>query len=137
MKKAETFIPYVLEPGYGVVMVEVTPCAKCAKQTLVIENAWRTPGYFRASRAEQMKRAGWVDRSSVTDAQGGTLCVECAPEAGAFVCVLCKQSRTGEPKESYGDPPERLCVTCFETVTAKVWVETCEALHEDHRYDFE
>lgn len=133
----ETFVPYVLAPGFGVVMVELNICTRCERQTLAIENGWKTPAYYKAARVAQMKRAGWVDRAYATTADEGTLCVECAPVAAAFKCSLCEKERHGKPEESYGDPPEFLCTPCFETVPAKVWHEKSEALREAHRYDFE
>lgn len=135
--KAEAFTPHVLEPGYGVVMVEIKPCAKCGRQTLAIENGWKCPAYWKAARAEQMRRAGWVDRAPVTDRMAQTLCVECAPDGAVFTCALCKQERHGAPEDVFGDPPEFLCVPCFETVTAKVWAAKEDELREAHRYDFE
>jgi hypothetical protein len=133
----ETFTPYVLTPGFGVVMVEVAICTKCERQTLTIENGWKCPPYYKAARAAQMKRAGWVDRAYATTAEGAVLCVECAPVAAAFKCALCQKQRHGKPQDSYGDPAEHLCTPCFETVPAKVWAEKTDELYKEHRYDFE
>lgn len=135
--KAITFVPQILEEGYGIVLVQVGRCANCQKTTIAAGSAREFPAFWLAGRKEQLRRADWREKSVVTNANGEPLCVDCAPTAGAFRCALCEQDRKGDPQESFGDPPEHLCTPCYETVPAKTWDETARRLREEHRYDFE
>jgi len=95
-------------------------------------------GWIGESIDDQLQRAGWRKRVYV----GGDheyLCAACVARGeGGFTCALCGQKRQlRESYRSFGGPPEHLCVTCYETVSAKVWEQTIEQLREAHRYDYE
>lgn len=67
------------------------------------------------------------------------LCAECE-QAGLqrFTCAGCHQERDStEVQRSFGDPPERLCATCYATMTARDWDTLVDRLEEEHRWDFE
>jgi hypothetical protein len=67
------------------------------------------------------------------------ICKDCEKSGKAdFLCVMCESRKhTGKIKESFGDPPEYLCIDCYETATAKKWEEAVEELNQIHRYDFD
>lgn len=87
----------------------------------------------------QLARASIMLRSTALDADGNTLCLECAKQGKAtFVCALCKQVRTSDEQQFHvGDPQECLCRICYETVPAKTWDTKVEQLHTDHIYDYD
>jgi len=134
--KAASFVPQVLEEGYGVVLVKIGRCANCHKVTIATGKGYDFPAFWKAGRREQLQRADWREKSFVTNASGQTLCVDCGKTGGAFRCEICKQERKGEPEESFGDPPDYLCKPCFETVPARVWADAVKRLEEEHRWDF-
>ena len=136
MSKPEDFVPTVLAPGYGVVLVAVEECAKCSRTMIATGLGRDFPAFWKAGRIEQIKRADWREKSYVSDADGGALCSECATMYGAFRCDLCTQIRRGKPEETFGDGGY-LCVPCFETVPAKTWAEAAKRLDDEHRYDFD
>ncbi len=89
--------------------------------------------------AAQCQRGGFCLRSDIQDKYYQFICGDCAVAGKAtFVCAHCHNERkTNEIKESVGEPPERLCLTCFKTVTAEVWLNKLEELTEEHRYDYD
>jgi hypothetical protein len=135
--KAKHFVPSVIEEGYGIVCVAIGQCSNCERPTIATGSGAAFPAFWQAGRAEQLKRADWKEASWSKTAKGLPLCKECAPKAAAFTCALCKQARTGEPEESFGDPAEYLCAPCYETVPAKVWDAKSKELSDKHQYDFE
>ncbi len=134
--KAASFVPQLLEEGYGIVLVAVSTCAKCSRTMIATGKGYDFPAFWKAGRTEQLRRADWREKAFVTNADGGALCKECAETDGAFRCELCKQVRQGEPEDLFGDPAEYLCTPCFETVPAKTWAEAVSRLMDAHQYDF-
>jgi hypothetical protein len=95
---------------------------------------------FGAGLWERAREAmGIVPRYDGDMDDGRIVCAPCAEAGGAtFECALCHVQRTFDLEhDSWGDPAERLCEPCYETVPAKVWTEKTADLHEAHRYDFE
>lgn len=139
MKKISEFVPTIVEPGFGLMLVRLEQCTHCKKTMLPPEPKHSSifPGYMYAQRANQMKRAGWVERAPVTDAEHRALCVECAPEFAAFQCYSCKVTHKGEPNRSFGwgHGADYLCTPCYETVPAKKWDALVRELEDEHRYD--
>ena len=126
---------------YGVMLVELDNCPKCGKYMVSPEgNRWASPFpiYNEYAFDSQIKAAGWVEKSHVK-IDDHVICQECASSGRAdFECSLCrKRYPSDQVQESFGDPPEFLCQSCYRTVPAKDWESKVEKLKNSHRYDFE
>jgi len=77
----------------------------------------------------------------VSDAScdNGLICTECkAAGVASFFCALCnKKQPSSKEQKTFGDPPEKLCRDCYESVPANIWEAKCVSLYNEHRYDFE
>jgi len=99
IKKAEDFIPEVIETGageyYGLMLVELSKCPICEKYMLVPVAKYKRPfPYWIAIDFDaQIKKAGWV-KQTCTEVDGRPICRECADAGGAdFLCQLCKERK--------------------------------------------
>lgn len=95
------------------------------------------PRYILNTFDAQVKRANLAVRSS-TKVDDEYICIDCV-KAGKtdFKCDLCgKRKLTNKIKEGFGDPPDYLCIDCYETVSAKIWEEAVDELNNRHRYDY-
>ena len=141
------FAPYILPETfsgrgvvYGVMMVELEVCPLCT-QVMIMEpgrNGHPFPTALQDTFTAQRLRAGWQTQSEVQQGHD-YICTACA-EAGraTFVCALCEQERpSSEVHDSWGDPVESLCTTCYQTVPAAIWEAKTKQLYERHRWDFE
>jgi len=124
-------------------IVYLRPCQTCAKPMIISPSGRGKSGPFPSFPYDlhfnhQAERAGWVYQSDA-EVDERPICHECkAAGRASFVCAMCKETRPmAQEEECFGDPAERLCTVCFETVTAKTWAEKVRALNEDHRWDFE
>ena len=133
-KVSEDFTPFLVpdRDDSAFFILPISHCANC--DTIMYGSA--THGV--PSIDVQLKRAQWHRASGVSSpAHGGYLCQPCSVIA-SFKCHLCGEIRPmGEVKARIGDPPDFLCTTCFETVTAREWHEAVEKLNNEHRYDYE
>ena len=137
----ESYIPQIIEEGrYATMLVRLGACHIC-KKPMVYHPGRRVgtfPPYFKLTFEAQTESAGFVVSSGAC-VDGQDVCKSCF-EAGLvdLLCVLCNQRRASyKAKESFGDPPEYLCIDCYETVTARAWHDAVLKLEGKHRYDFE
>lgn len=113
-------------------------CAHCG--AIIVAEDWaRVHDWGSATSASvraQLVRAGVRFRSARYDL--GPLCRECAATAaGHFTCALCGIVRTSaERHDSWGEPPDMVCESCYETVPAKRWEAFVAELEQKHRWDF-
>ena len=142
----QSFVPQTHD-GYGervfaTMLVELSRCPCCKKPMISAPpKEWARRWTFYDFDG-QVKRAGWVWTSQTERGDGygrRAICRDCETAGkGTFTCVLCKEERqTSAIHERYGDPPEFLCVSCYETVPAKAWDEKTNELEEAHRWDHE
>ena len=132
------FIPQKID-DCATFLLTLKRCGTCNRD-MVIKPTPNTafPLYWDNDFDSQAKRAGFVQRSRVK-VDDRYICIECV-EAGkaSFKCELCKDRKpSNKEKGIFGDPPEFLCMDCYETVSAKVWNEKEDELLKTHRYDFE
>lgn len=123
------YTPNIIGEKYATFLVQLGRCPKC-QHRMVVERHRDYP--FNA----QAKRANFVIQSNVR-VDGEYICQECKQAGRAdFLCVLCgKRQPTDQIQEMFGDPPEFLCVGCYETVPAMIWEKKCEELWDAHQYD--
>jgi len=139
----------VITGGFITLAFDVGGCPLCNKPMIEVPEASLKrcesivgSGVFNNSGgntiAAQCERAGVVIESTSTDSKGRRICNTCA-KAGrsTFFCVACNQERpTSEIETSFGDPPDRLCEKCYETLPAKEWDAIVDELSKSHRYDY-
>jgi hypothetical protein len=142
MDEIENYRPEIIDESgnvtYVKVLIQVQRCPLCNKYMVETSRYGPFPDWFPMSLKEQMKRAGFVERSDIR-VDASRICVPCA-EAGKadFLCALCKQRKpSSKKKDSFGDPPEYLCTDCYETIPAAKWEQEVERLQDEHEYDFE
>lgn len=129
------YTPTLYYDRYALMLIEVRRCPICGKWMLP-DTRNPFPTAPDASKETQLKNAGWV-KEGRCNINGGYPCVECEQSA-TFVCALCGKEQPGsEIEESFGDPPEYLCKTCYGNVSAKDWAEKKAELRESHRWDFD
>ena len=119
------------------IVVELRACPLCGK-LIMPPGRGMFPTSPKVSRETQMRNAGWVEEGRCR-INGDYPCAECVQAGKAtFVCAGCGKEQSGsEIKESFGDPPEYLCKTCYATIPAKEWDEKEAELRESHRWDFD
>jgi hypothetical protein len=112
-------------------------CAKC--EALMIPRGLKIDDWGSALWGRAAKEMGLVRRFDGRMDEDMIVCAPCARKGGAtFTCALCGVARGFDQEhDSWGDPAERLCVPCYETVPAKVWEAKTKELYGVHRYDFE
>lgn len=115
---------------------EKCPC--CRKEMMDKDKGKLFPFYFAESQESQMKKADIVFRSH-SEKDNERICIECESKGlASFICALCGERRnSSDVQESFGDPSEKLCKSCFSTVSAEMWEKKVRELEESHRYDFE
>ena len=145
----ESFTPTLLEEltydarAYGTMLVELWECPLCAKW-MIWPNPQRGslhdtfPRFYKIDFNHQLQAAGWVKASDIK-VEGRTICTACVDAGKAyFTCSLCNQKQsTDNILNRYGDPPEFLCVTCYQTTPASKWDAKEDELQEKHRYDYD
>lgn len=118
--------------------LRVEKCPSCKKTMMIKANRGIFPYLWLKGQATQMGESGvvYVSKSKIDD---DYICIECESKGKAsFKCGICSERQnSAEIQQSFGDPPEHLCKTCYETTPAKQWDQKLELLEEKHRYDFE
>lgn len=134
------FTPKKINEDSAIFMIRLEPCHLCQKDMVTKpEGGYDTwPHWIGNDLKAQTERAGFVFRSRIK-VDDEYICTECEQKGRAtFECALCGQRKpTDKIKSSFGDPPEFLCMDCYESVPAKTWEEKIKELHKQHRYDFE
>ena len=136
----EGYVPQVFwvdgDRGYGLVLVQIDRCPTCGRWMVDRDRPW--PGWYAINFDAQMRQIGWRESTSV-GGDRGTICSRCKEEGRAtFTCKSCGTVRTVDQVQTqFGDPPDFLCKTCYETVFAKRWNKLVNALEKKHRYDLE
>jgi len=124
----------------GTVQIDVHDCPLCARTMLLVESPARLPfpRWMENTLEKQMARVGWV-HAVYSGISSRYVCSRCVEEGKEILaCTLCKKEIPLKlVKESFGDPPEWLCMNCYETVPAKAWDDKCGELTEKHRFDYE
>lgn len=123
---------------YALMLIEVYQCPICTQLMVASPGESGLFPRFEPVRFEaQVKRAGWLLRSTSYDEARDYVCVDCVKDGKlTFTCYLCKVTRDSDHiQESFGDPPERLCKLCYETVPASKWHEAYDYLFDRHKYD--
>ena len=134
------FTPQEIAPGRWTFEVRTNRCNMC-KNRMVCDfpggYSYVFPTYYNNNFEAQAKRAGFVLQSTVK-VDGSYICNKCSASGTAdFECSLCYQRHpTNEIEESFGDPPEHVCESCYSTVSAKEWDEHIGRLEDEHKYDF-
>ena len=116
----------------------VYQCPICGKQMMCKDKNELFPRYVGETQDAQMKEAGivYISRSKKDD---DYICVECE-KAGlsSFTCTICEEEKpTSKMQNSFGDPPEYVCLDCYSKIPAKEWDEKIKRIEEAHRYDYE
>lgn len=117
------------------------PMLNCRAWTYAnLVSAQSIRGFHAAETIEkQLERAGIQAPSGIEDKNYHQVCLGCRTSDGLQVeCALCNEMRpSSQIKESFGDPAEHLCKTCYATVPAQRWEAAVEGLREQHKYDWE
>jgi hypothetical protein len=118
--------------------LNIQECPICKKPMMNRDKSKLFPDYRNLDQASQMKERGVVFVSK-TYINGKYICVECEEANKAtFHCELCgKEKPSSKICQSFGYPPDYLCIDCFETVPASEWEKAVESLADEHRWDFE
>ena len=140
----EEYCPKVLEDGYAEMLVKLEKCPICDTNMLAPHDERCSYErslfhlYWRIDFKHQLKNAGWHLMSDIK-VDDKYICQDCASAGKAnFLCALCGERKpTDKKRDSFGDPPDHLCIDCYESATAKVWNDKVEELEELHRWDFE
>lgn len=131
--------PQKIGDNHVTFLLRLEHCPTCNQDMVVKpeDNCETFPYHFDNDFDAQAKRARLVLRSEVK-VDNIYICLECEQAGKAtFFCELCKERKsTAKKKSSYGDPPVFLCLDCYETTPAKIWVEKDDELHHAHRYDW-
>lgn len=133
------YIPKIIDDNLATFSVEFDVCPICKQKMVILPDSYHSPfpKWRENNFAAQAKRAGFRFMSGSL-ANGENICRECeAAGKASFLCALCDEQKPSfKIKECFGDAAEYLCTDCYENVTAKVWIEKCKKLREDHKYDF-
>ncbi len=135
----ESYTPKIIKgTSYVEMLIQGEECCLCHKIMISkLEYGYGVyPKYFKLGQEAQMKLGGLVYKTQ-TRVDDHSICHECNEGGKAtFRCYLCGLDHTTDKiKETYGDPPEFLCVGCYEITPAKKWHEACEYLYNEHRFD--
>ena len=146
MINMEKYIPTIHIEAHHVyieMLVEGKLCNICKKPMIregrgALMNGGVFPNYIGLNIQEQVKN-GCLEFMSHFKVDDKEICITCK-EAGRadFVCQSCHQRKsTDKMKESIGDPPDFLCVDCYNTVPAAVWDSLKDHLYEEHKYGYQ
>lgn len=139
-------IPVIYHTGGGTiyvsVLIEAKQCHICKNVMVRKGTAYFNGGHFpnwRDMTLEKQVEAADLRIESRAIVDGHYICQTCCDEGKAdFLCALCNIRRPStEIKQSFGEPAEYLCGTCYNTVPAKIWEEKSDTLTQLHQYDFE
>jgi len=140
----ENYVPKIIETNkdiaYGTMLVQLAKCAECGKWMIKRDNrADCFPPYWKLNFEIQVREAGWEIHSYTKKNNKGYICQSCEENGKAsFTCNLCeKDYPTTEIQESFGDPSEYLCKSCYKTIPAKKWDKAVNDLVGEHRHDFD
>lgn len=117
--------------------LRVEECPSCGQKMMQEAGRGVFPYYHEKNQDSQMKKQG-VAYISKSEIDGKKICSECE-KAGksSFICALCEQRRpTSEIQESFGDPAEHLCKTCYKTIDVETWDRKIDEVADRHKYDF-
>ena len=133
----DEYVPRLWYGRYAMMLIELKVCPTCDRLMLPRMSTDPFPRAMGVSKEDQLHNAGWVEQGKMW-VNGQYSCVECERNDRVTVqCALCGvQRKSSEIKESFGDPPEYLCTTCYMTVSAKEWDKKRHELRESHRWDF-
>lgn len=143
MGNTQLYKPKIIDNRYAAFLVELKKCSICScfmvvkpSQQFYEKNTF--PIYHKLDFKTQADRAHLHIVSNIK-IDNEFICIKCAKDGKAtFLCALCnKRKSSNKEKEIFGDPPEVLCIDCYETVSAKIWDDKCKILNAQHRYDFE
>lgn len=119
--------------------LEIKTCPKCNKKMInASHNALRQsfPGYNKLNLETQLSKKDMVIRSE-TEEGYHYLCENCEDNM-EFKCWGCKETRLKKDiKWKYGDPPDFLCIHCYNTKTAKEWNDLRSEIDDNHRWDYQ
>lgn len=134
----DNYVPRLWAGRYAMMLVELEVCSTCGRLMLPRMSSDPFPRGKGVRKEDQLHNAGWVEQGK-TWVNERYSCTECERnDRVLFLCALCGVHRkSSEIKESFGFPPEYLCMTCYNTVVAKEWDEKKNELHESHRWDYE
>lgn len=113
-------------------------CPKCKKKMIDasymgLYNSF--PVYIKFKLETQLSEKDMVIRSETKEGYH-YLCKNCEGNM-EFKCVGCKETRLKKDiKYKYGDPPDFLCNTCYNTKSAKEWDDLVSGIAEEHRWDY-
>jgi hypothetical protein len=141
------YVPQVIvdDEDYTIVSfaLKVDKCVICKSLTMAKITHYSYfpfPNRWIGDQEDQMTAAGIRPLGGHTyHPEDGPICNVCAEQGlGRFLCAGCGLERAvSHQKERIGDPPEFLCMTCYETMPAKRWNEIKNELNERHKYDWE
>lgn len=128
------FTPILFErEGVVLMLVEYERCPICHRP-MIRPFAQRVE--YRLSPKAQMERADIVRPGDEIPGSDRVACEVCTQEGKiVFTCAFCGQERRSDLlHESH---PEPVCTICYNTLTAAEWEAKEDALHEEHRYDYD
>lgn len=143
-EKTKAFAPEIFDEEGGVIyaamLLKLSRCATCAVPMMRRVNPHYDsmfPNYFLVDQVTQLSRAGWQLQSDALDRNDRPICVACkAADKASFICCFCQSVRqSSQLKTSVGDPPDYLCVPCYESVPASKWDAKKLELEVAHQYD--
>lgn len=115
--------------------LRTSTCPCCKRQMMPKMDSNFFPLVESSKQEYQMRDKGvfFISKSRL-DAE--LICSDCESKGKAtFECALCQQRHNSDQiQESFGDPAEFLCKTCYSTVPAKTWNEKVDCLEKHHRY---
>lgn len=136
------FMPQKITENLYRFTVESTKCVVCLNNMVHAPTNYHIrptfPRYIGNNFEAQAKKAG-LELGSDIKVDGRYICKKCENEGKAdFLCSLCNERHSvSKVEEQIGDPPEFLCLQCYETVPAKEWADKITSLNDDHQYDFD
>lgn len=115
--------------------LRVKRCHICKKLCMNIDTNQTRLFWYGDGQKDQMKRAGIVKEDFSADEP---TCEECSNKGLVkFTCNLCSLEQfSTEVQESFGDPAEFLCKTCYATVPAQTWDKAVDRLRDAHQWDY-
>lgn len=141
MIDTENFTPEVhfIPSGYGYAtfVLSIRKCPLCNSPMM---KKWRMPEtiYYKLDLKSQMERAGikFISSSRVNNEH---ICDECSGKGlSSFTCYICNKTQSStEIHESYGDPSDYVCKSCYNSIPASKWDKVIDELEKAHQYDFD